>query len=119
IEWRFFNDINVMVANLLAGELDVVTVGSLRGEDLLTVKRAWDPTGGGTTVINPLGIRLMYYQYRNQALPWASDVRVRQAMVHALDRQTLVETLQYGLTQPADILAPPDDPIYKLVEQRG
>src|SRR5204863_3000101 len=34
IEWRFFNDINVMVANLLDGELDVVTVGSLRGEAL-------------------------------------------------------------------------------------
>jgi len=44
---------------------------------------------------------------------------VRRAMVHGLDRQTLVETLQYGLTTPADILAPPDDPIYKLVEERG
>src|SRR5437588_792352 len=45
--------------------------------------------------------------------------RVRQALFYGLDRDTLVDTLLSGLATRADFFAHPDDPTYKLAEQRG
>ena len=47
------------------------------------------------------------------------DVRVRQALVHGLDRQVIVDTVYQGLTQVADTLPQPSDPLHRLVEERG
>ena len=44
---------------------------------------------------------------------------MRQALIHLLDRQALADTLQFGLTTPADTVVSPSDPVYRLVEQRG
>jgi peptide/nickel transport system substrate-binding protein len=48
------------------------------------------------------------YQYigLNMRDPILTDVRVRQAFAHAIDRQAIVEHLRRGLARPADALIP-------------
>jgi peptide/nickel transport system substrate-binding protein len=91
----------------------------MKAEQLVTVKNAWEPAGLGTAYGEFNGARNYRFQYRDPTAPWAQDARVRRAMIHMLDRQTLADTLIYGMTRPADTLPPMDDPVYALVEQKG
>src|SRR5439155_5836898 len=119
IVFRYFTDVPPLVAAALAGEIDVIPVGALKAEEAVTLKRAWESSGAGTVVISLNGLRVLYFQYRDPNAPWVRDARVRRALVHMQDRQTLVETLKGGLTTVGDTLPAPDDPLYRLVEQRG
>lgn len=119
ISIRYFGDANALNVSLLSGDTDVVPMGSLKPEPLLALRQAWEPTGAGSVLAIYSGSRNLRFQYREPNAPWARDVRVRQALYQMLDRQTLADTLQYGLTAPADTIPGPDDPVYRLVEQRG
>lgn len=116
---RYFGDANTLNVSLLSGDLDVVPMGSLKPEPLQSLRKAWEPTGAGTVLAVYSGTRNVRFQYRDPSAPWAQDLRVRQALYHMLDRQTLADTLQYGLTTAAHTIPGPDDPIYLLLEQRG
>jgi len=116
---RYFPDVNALVANLLAGEIDVVPVGALKTEQIVAARSTWEASGAGTVTPIMNGLRVNWFSYRDPASPWVGDVRVRQALVHMLDRQAIVDTLEYGLTTVADTLVTRDDPVYALMEQRG
>jgi peptide/nickel transport system substrate-binding protein len=115
---RYFTDLNTMVANLMSGDLDVIPMGSLKSEQVQAIRQAWGP-GGGVAEPTMSGIRQLQLQYRDPTLPWATDVRIRRALVHALDRPTMVDALQYGLTSPADTLATKEERTFQLMEQKG
>jgi peptide/nickel transport system substrate-binding protein len=115
---RYFGDVNTLVASLLAGDSDMTPMGALKAEQLKTIKNAWEPGGLGTVVAQTDGARNYRFQYRDTSAPWAQDLRVRQGLLHMLDRDTLADTLN-GMTSPADTLAPPDDPVYKAMEKKG
>lgn len=119
VEWRYIPDVTTMVANLLAGEIDVITVGAIKDEDEVTIRRAWDPTNGGQVIRSMTGLRTLYFGLRDPTAPWTRDVRVRRALVHGLDRQSIVDTLHYGLTSVADTLPPPEESVHKLAVERG
>lgn len=116
---RYFTDANVLTSNVLAGEIDVVGVGSLKLDEILPIKNAWEPQGAGTVLRMDRELTLMFLQYRDPNLPWARDARVRQALVHLIDRQTLGDSLLYGLSSVADVLADRQDPVYGVAQQRG
>jgi peptide/nickel transport system substrate-binding protein len=118
ILFRFVGDLNTALANVLAGDLDMIP-RSLEIEQALTIKRVWEPTGGGAVLASPRKLRFMELQYRDANAPWVRDVRVRRALLHGLDRQGMVDTLQGGLTRPADTYVPLEDPAFRLAEQRG
>jgi peptide/nickel transport system substrate-binding protein len=61
----------------------------------------------------------MQLQYRDPTAPWVSDVRVRQAMLHLLDRQGLVDAVMSGLSPVANTALLPNDPAYARLEARG
>ncbi len=117
--FRYFTDVPPLIAAALSGEIDVIPVGAMKAEEAVTIKRAWEPTGAGTAIISLNGLRVLYFQYRDPNAPWVRDARVRRALVHTQDRQTLVETLKAGLTTVGHTVPAPDDPVYRLVEQRG
>ncbi len=119
LRYSFFTDTNALVAALLAGEIDYVPVGSLKVDALVSLSEQWEVTGAGSLIRSSNGLRMLLLQYRDQTAPWVSDLRVRQALVESLDRQTLVDTLQHGLTTIGHTLPTPDDPVYPLVERRG
>lgn len=116
---RYYTDVNTLVANLLAGEVDLIPGGSLKIEQAVAIKSQWDPAAGGTVVPILNKFRQIELQYRDPSAPWARDVRVRQALVHLTDRQAIVDTLLAGFTTPADAPLLRDDPTYHLLEERG
>jgi peptide/nickel transport system substrate-binding protein len=116
---RYFGDGNTLMVNLLSGDLDMTPMGSLKPEAVQALQSNWEPTNAGSVLAVPSGSRNLRFQFRNPAAPWVQDRRVREAIYHMLDRETLAKTLQYGLTGVADTIPAPGDPVYRLVEQRG
>lgn len=55
-------------------------------------------------------MRLADIQFREPPGPPARDLRVRQAMVHALDRQLVSDTIHHGFTQAAHVYVPATNP---------
>lgn len=117
---RYFGDANAIVASVLAGETDVAPVGSgLDLSHLVAVRQAWEPNNYGTTLVAPRGVRHLRVQFRDPEAPWARDVRARQALVHLTNRQELTDTLQFALTEQADVMLTRQEPAYRNLEQRG
>jgi peptide/nickel transport system substrate-binding protein len=115
---RYSLDANATVAALLSGDIDMVTVGSLKPEELAPVKSAWDAQGGGTFIPSMTDLVWARLQFRDLAAPWVRDVRVRRALLHLVERQGLADTFAPG-GGPADLFASTSDPVYRLAEQRG
>jgi peptide/nickel transport system substrate-binding protein len=116
--FRYLGDANVLYATLLAGEIDLVPFGSFQADHFVLLKQSWEASGAGTAVAVFSGTRNYRYQLRDPALPW-SNLQVRRALIHLLDRQELADALLAGLSAPADLLIAPSNPVYPLVEQRG
>jgi peptide/nickel transport system substrate-binding protein len=88
---RFMADENTALTNLLAGEIQFATDRTIRFEQAQILKREWGPTNGGTTVLTPAQPRVLYFQTRPElSRPGLfTDVRGRQAVVYAIDRDAL------------------------------
>jgi peptide/nickel transport system substrate-binding protein len=116
---RIIPDVNTIVANLLAGELDAVTTGSLEAGHAADLKQGWEAPGRGTIGIEQNRVRQVQLQFRDPSLPWAADVRVRQAALHLIDRQAIVDGIVSGVTTVADVAALPNSQIYPVLQRRG
>lgn len=116
---RLIPDRNALVVNLLAGEIDLILPGNIGSLDLKTIKESWDPVGGGTALPIMQGTRALHPQFRESTAPWAKDARIREALMHMLDRKAMADELQLGFTLPADASIGPKDPTWPLLEQRG
>jgi ABC-type transport system substrate-binding protein len=67
--------------------------------------------GGIKTATGNSGTSLLYFQVCKSRKP-LDDVRVRQALSYALDRDAINKALTNGLGQPAWSLVPPDNALY-------
>jgi len=114
---RYFKDTNALIASMLSGDTDLVTIATLKMEDVDPIASAWGPQGG-TVIPSYTDAMVSRFQFRDPGAPWVRDVRVRQALVHLVDRQTLAETFS-PVGGVADIFVSKDDPAYQLAEQRG
>ena len=118
LDIRIILDANTVVANLLSGDIDLVTVGTLRGDDLPPIRSAWEAQNFGTVLSSQTDVVAARLSYRDPSAPWVQDKRVRHALVHGIDRQVMADTFTPGTTPP-QLWLPMDDPVYKLAEQRG
>ena len=91
--FRFINDPSAQVAALLAGDIDGMTrfgalqsIKQFQGDKRFTVEIG-STSGKGIVAIN------------NKKAP-LSDVRVRRAISHAIDRQAFIDGAQEGLGRP-------------------
>jgi peptide/nickel transport system substrate-binding protein len=112
------NDSNALVARLFSGDVDMVP-NQMEAAQAATLKQQWESAGRGT--VSPMATRVRQVQlnFRDPAAPWAGDVRVRQAMLHLVDRQGLVDAVMSGLSPVAHTALLPTDPAYAQLEQRG
>lgn len=115
VVFRVFNNPDAMVASLKAGEIDaahdipnnsvenlrntpgiVVVVGQQGGFDELAINGGADtpPVDG----------------FPKPPHPALRDLKVRQAIAHAIDKQTLVDRVLVGLGTPATTMSPSADP---------
>jgi peptide/nickel transport system substrate-binding protein len=114
----YVGDVNAVIAGLLSGDLDIAPYGALLDADQVsTLRNAWGDRG--ESVVMEKGVRSFWLQHRDPSAPWMRDGKVRQALVHALDRPTLSATLQDSLAKSADILLYPEDAAYRIVQEQG
>lgn len=116
---RFMGDANTLVANVLAGALDIVLPTGVDLEAALEVRRRWEGTGHQVYTNLSSGVRHLEIQFRPEyALPrnGLPNRTVRQALYHAIDRQTLTDVLNQGLAPIADSWVPPNHELRREVE---
>jgi peptide/nickel transport system substrate-binding protein len=116
---RFFGDVNALVVALMAGDIDLITVGSMKEGEGYVLKSQWESLGSGTVLVNEAKLRHGTFQFRDTTAPWVPDPRIRRALVHLIDRDVLVETVRQGLSSVDDITLPRSHPAYRLAQQRG
>src|SRR5439155_15055585 len=84
IIFKSIGDANVVVANLLAGAVDVVTMGySIKPEQVVQLRDSWVAQGKGDAYAVPNNGRDIFLQYRDPEAPWAKDLRFREAMEYS------------------------------------
>jgi len=115
IEIRFILDSNTLVANVLAGEIDLTLGRGISIEQALQVRDQWR---GGKVDSGTLRSALnIWPQLLNPSPAIVSDVRFRRAMFRAIDRQAMVDNLQGGLTQVVESWLRPSEPEYRDLER--
>lgn len=67
-------------------------------------------------VIEPTKSHMTHYMYVNSSKEYLSDVRLRQAISYAIDRDLLNETLYAGLCYPAYSILSYQTPLYKDIQ---
>ena len=90
--FRFISDAASALANLLAGDVDVIA--KVPAEIALSVEgdERFQTVAGPQNLVQILAI--------NNARSPFSDVQVRQAIAHALDRDTIIEGAMFGYGEP-------------------
>lgn len=116
---RFIADPNAMVANILAEAVDVLLPTLSDVETVREVRRRWE--GTGNHVIFEVSDSLLHWEIQHRielARPrnGLTDRSVRQALYHAIDRDTLTEVITGGLAPAADSWIAPTDPLRSHVQ---
>lgn len=114
---RFIDDPATVVAHYLAGTIDG-QLGSASGLDgAILVSQEWARAGRRPLMVVDLTHwRFMHAQFRDPQPREVLDVRVRRALLHALDRKAMVEALVHGRSTVADSFIAPDDPKWEWVK---
>jgi len=107
IMWRSIPDPNAALAYVLANEVDITVDNALGFEQAVVAKEQWADRGNGTVDFTGTGVESIVPGPRN---PLFGDVRVRRALLHAIDRDTMVQTLFQGLAPVADFVLSPKHP---------
>ena len=119
IQIRFIFDANTLVANVLAGAIDMNVPPGITGEQASEVKRRWEGTGNTARIeavptldyMEPM-VRLDYAKPVN-GMP---QLAVRQAMVHGIDKAALTGVVTNGLGPVADSIWFPNDALFPQLE---
>lgn len=105
----FLSDPNTAVATLLSGEAHGTIDDPLRLQQATILKREWEPRQAGVVLLSPAQVRHYNVQMKPEyATPRAIlDLRVRRALVHAMDRQEIADGLLDGQGTVAHSLMSP------------
>ena len=116
---RYIGDVNVMYLGLNAGELDMVPMGAFQADLFARIKQEYEASGKGNALAVFAGTRNYKFQFRYPELPWATDVRIRRALTHMLDRQALSDNLVAGQGGLADTVVSPSNPVFPILKEMG
>lgn len=117
IEVRIMGDGNAIVAQLLADDLDFSEV--ITPEQATLLQERWKANHGGqiyTTLNKSTSVLFQQREVPNHQAA-LQDVRVRRALMHALDRETIAHVVTAGFSPPAHISLPPSYPLFQRMEQ--
>ena len=105
VTFKFIGDASAQIAALKAGDIDVIGyIGAPESVIALSKDPRFKVFAGSTT-----GEVIM--STNNKAKPF-DDVRVRQAMAYAIDRQTVVDLVMFGYGTPIGSHWSPSTPYY-------
>lgn len=108
--FRFIPNQPTVVANLLAGAIDGAIPRALDFSQVMLVKDEWQRAGRSPiALVQPTHWRMLEAQFRDPQPREILDVRFRRALLHAIDRQSLVEVLLAGMIPVSDSFIFPTD----------
>ncbi|MBM2809815.1 MAG: hypothetical protein HW416_574, partial [Chloroflexi bacterium] len=113
IKVRFIADPSTLTANFLAGAVNVNLGTSL---SLDPARVILERIPGSKMDLAPTGVMTAYPQFMNPDPPILSDVRFRRGLIHALNRQEMVDTLMQGLSSVGHTFINPGEADYKDIE---
>lgn len=116
IEVKFIGDAHTLIANLIAGTIDVFLGGGGRGLSLEQAMQVRDHWKDAQLDVKLRSWFVVYPQLLNPNPPILADLQFRRALLYAIDRQQLVDSLQGGLTSVAHTFVSPQSPDYKAIE---
>jgi peptide/nickel transport system substrate-binding protein len=105
----FISDSNAALATMLAGDAHLAADAALRLEHALILKNQWGPMQGGDVLLHSNQWRAVHFQHRPELVSPRSllDTRVRKALAHAVDRQSINEAVYGGVLEHADSMVSP------------
>jgi len=117
---RFVGDPTTMLANIVAGAVDIATPFlSANLDAVFDVRQRWAGTSNSVHIGPTDGVRHLQLQFRPQlSRPAAglTDPTVRQAFFHAIDRPGLIDVMTRGAAPIADSWIPPVGSLRPQVE---
>jgi peptide/nickel transport system substrate-binding protein len=113
IRVKFIPDPSTLAANILAGEVELTLGGRISTEWAMGFRDQWKD---GRVEVTYRSMLQIYPQFINPTPPIVGNLQFRRAMLHALDRQQMVDVLQYGLTSIGHTFLSPMEPEYRFIE---
>ncbi|HEY3116897.1 MAG TPA: ABC transporter substrate-binding protein, partial [Chloroflexota bacterium] len=118
LDIRFVPDHAALLSNLLSGAVDLVSSPGVRAPEAVVARDQWVSKGEGYLKTWATRLDFMEFQYRQvpgrtSAL---SDTRVRQALMQAIDRQSIVDTVDEGIGSTADAFVLPSDVLFPEID---
>jgi len=113
IEVKFIPDTSTGLANVLAGAVDLTMGRGLAMDQGISVRDQGWKGSLATMAVNWYFIRP---QFLNPNPPVIANVQFRRALLHAIDRQEMVDTIQYGQSQVTYSYVGPRAPFYREIE---
>ena len=113
------SDPNATLTRLLSGTVDMAADSALQFQQAVVLRHSWAAESKGTVLLSPTQIRHFNIQLRPEFVtPKAIlDVRVRRAIMHALDRQAIADAMLEGEGTVAESMIPPNVGFYQLVDR--
>ncbi len=94
-------EVPVLFSQFKTGEIDVVDYQGIQAD------RFEEAEGLADRVVVRKPSNFVEFIYFNNSLPQFQDKRVKQALYHATDTQTIIDTIYYGLENPTLTYLPP------------
>lgn len=113
LEVRFIPDSKTLMANILAGAVELTLGRALDLEEALQVREQWR---GGQMDVGYKSWIAIFPQFLSPSPAVIGDVRFRRALLYAIDRQQLADTIQGGLVPIAHSYISPSEAVYKDFE---
>ncbi len=116
---KYVGDSNTMLANILAGSVDVVLAPSIEHDTAAELTQRWQGTGNQVIISLSGSQQFLRPQFRPElAHPRNGSpiLSVRRALNHAIDRQAVAQASSNGLAPAADSWVAPDEALRAQLE---
>ena len=111
---KFLQDPNVLIANVLSGEVELSLGRGLSLEQAIEVDERWDGRMDG----HPSNWVAHYPQFLTPNPAAIKDVNFRRALIHSMDRKQISDRLQGGRAPIAHAILEPANSDYAAVESQ-
>jgi peptide/nickel transport system substrate-binding protein len=116
---RFLGDPNTMLANILSDAVDILLPDGIGLDAAAEVQQRWAGTGNQVRfdlLESPWQLEIQRRPEVARPTGGLTNLTVRQALYHAIDRKTLAEVATHGLAPVADSWVPPTSGLRPALE---
>ncbi|HEY3117560.1 MAG TPA: ABC transporter substrate-binding protein [Chloroflexota bacterium] len=116
LEIKLILQSTVLITNLLAGVVELPLGRTLSFDQALEMRDRWQE--GRVEIVPRPGWTVIYPQLTYTHPPIVGDVRFRRGLIHAINRQEMVDTLVAGFSEVAHSTLPLNHPEYAEIKAR-